>query len=287
MFESETLPGSAIEERLGMIWVCDLHTDRVAIVDENDKIVKIVELGEEITQEMRDKAKKYVVLRADYSKPEFADAAEYIITGKNEQLLSKHYLTAQEPNRVIPDQIPYYLKPMPVITKDEFKYLREQVSKVSEFADSKNYRNYFAKDINGKLFGYGGCCPVCGFESRAINSFCLKDFEVEVLTEDSEKTFKFSLYMCANDAAASNGWLITNVSVGGMSPIRWLEEISSSDMIPPEFLFCHVTYRSQYSNDILGGNINAPGDVMFDSGKGELDMIVSPLLAAKWVEDNK
>lgn len=287
MFESEALPGNVIEERLGMIWVCDLHTDRVAIVDENEKIVKIVELGEEITQEMRDKAKKYVVLRADYTKPEFADAAEYIITGKNEQLLSKHYLTAQEPNRVIPDQIPYYLKPMPVITKDEFKYLRAQVAKVSEFAESKNYRNYFAKDINGKLFGYGGCCPVCGFESRAINSFGLKDFEVEVLTEDSEKAFRFSLYMCANDAAASNGWLITNVSVGGMSPIRWLEEISSADMIPPEFLFCHVTYRSQYSNDILGGNINAPGDVMFDSGKGELDLIISPLLAAKWVEDNK
>ena len=287
MFGSETLTESVIEERAGMLYVCDQHTDRVALVDENEKIIKILEIGEEITPDMRASAKKYVALRADYTKPEFADVAEFVITGKNEQILSKHYLTAQEPNRVIPDQIPYYLKPMPLILKDEFRYLREQCKSVAEFAESRNYRNYFAKDINGKLFGYGGCCPVCGFESRALNSFTLKNFEVEVLTEDSEKPFKFSLYMCANDAAASDGWLITNVSIGGMSPIKWLEEIKSADIIPPEFLFCHITYRSQYSNDILGENINAPGEVMFDSGKGELDLIVSPLLAAKWIEDNE
>ena len=227
-----------------------------------------------------------MALRSDYTKPEFADIAEFVITGKNEQLLSKHYMTANEPNRVIPDQIPYYLKPTPVISKSEFHYLREQCKSISEFAESRNYRNYFAKDINGKLFGYGGCCPICGFESRAVNSFTLKDFEVAVFTEDSEQTFNFSLYLCANDAAASDGWLITNLSIGGMSPIRWLEEIKSADMIPPEFLFCHITYRSQYTNDILGGNLNAPGEVMFDSGKGERDIIVSPLLAAKWVEMN-
>ncbi|MBR5087984.1 MAG: hypothetical protein IK093_01005 [Ruminiclostridium sp.] len=286
MFESPQLPANVINERAGMIWVCDLNNDRVAIVGENDKIVKIVDIGEEITQEMRDQAKKYIALRADYTKPEFADMAEYVITGKNDQLLSKHYLSAQEPNKVIPDQIPYYLKPMPVITKDEFAYLRKLAKDVEQFSDSRNFRNYFAKDINGKLFGYGGCCPVCRFESRAINSFGLKDFEVEVMTEKGEMPFKFSLYLCANDAAISNGWLITNISIGGMSPIRWLEEIKAADMIPPEFLFCHISYRTQYTNDILGGNNNAPGEVMFESEKGELDVVVSPLLAAKWVDDN-
>ena len=286
MFASEELTPDVINQRAAMIFVCDLHTDRVAIVGDEDKIIKIVEPGEEITPDLREAAKKYVALRSDYTKPEFADIAEFVITGKNEQLLSKHYMTANEPNRVIPDQIPYYLKPTPVISKSEFHYLREQCKSISEFAESRNYRNYFAKDINGKLFGYGGCCPICGFESRAVNSFTLKDFEVAVFTEDSEQTFNFSLYLCANDAAASDGWLITNLSIGGMSPIRWLEEIKSADMIPPEFLFCHITYRSQYTNDILGGNLNAPGEVMFDSGKGERDIIVSPLLAAKWVEMN-
>ncbi len=287
MFESEELPAATIAERADMLYTADLKTDRVALVDEAGKIVKIVELGEEITPEMREKTKKYVALRSDYTKPDFADVAEYVITGRNEQLLSKHYLTSQDPNRVIPDQIPFYLKPLPAMTKSEFAYLREQCRAVSKFKECRNYRNYFAKDINGKLFGYGGCCPVCGFETRALNSFGLKDFEVEVLTDDSERTFRFSLYLCANDIAASGGWLITNVSIGGMSPIRWLEEIKTAEKIPPEFLFCHISYRSQFSNDILGGESNALGDVMFDSGKGELDVIVSPLMAAKWVEDNE
>ncbi len=287
MFESETLPANVIAERANKLYICDLKTDRVALVGDDDKIVSIVEIGDDISDEMREKTKKYVALRSDYTKPEFADVAEYVITGKNEQILSRHYLTSQDPNRVIPDQIPYYLKALPVVTKDEFSYLRKQCRSIAQFKESRNYRNYFAKDINGKLFGYGGCCPVCGFESRAINSFDLKDFQVEVLTEDSEKTFNFSLYLCANDSAASGGWLITNVSIGGMSPLRWLEEIKSADMIPPEFLFCHISYRLQFTNDILGGNTNALGEVMFDSGKGELDVIVSPLMAAKWVEDNE
>ena len=287
MFESEELPADVIASRAEMLYICDLRTDRVALVDEAGKIVKIVEMGEEITPDMRERTKKYVALRADYTKPDLADVAEYVITGVSGQNLSRHYLTAQEPNRVISDQIPYYLKPLPVITKDEFAYLRTQCSSVAKYRESKNYRNYFAKDVNGKLFGYGGCCPVCGFESRAVNCFELKDFEVEVLTEDSEQNFKFSLYLCANDAAISGGWLITNVSIGGMSPLRWLEEIQTADIIPPEFLFCRINYRSQFTYDILGGNTNAPGEVLFDTAKGELDITISPLLAAKWVEDNK
>ncbi len=287
MFESEALPANVIAERADMLYTCDLKTDRVALVGEDGKIVQIVEIGDELTDDMRSKTKQYIALRAEYTKPEFADVAEYVITGKNDQLLSRHYLTSQDPNRVIPDQIPYYLKALPIITKDEFAYLREQCRAVAQFKESRNYRNYFAKDINGKLFGYGGCCPVCGYESRVINSFDIKDFHVEVLTEDSEKTFNFSLYLCANDSAASGGWLITNVSIGGMSPIKWLEEIKTAETIPPEFLFCHISYRSQFTNDILGGNTNALGEVMFDSGKGELDVIVSPLMAAKWVEDNE
>ena len=287
MFETPELTSQTINERADMLFTADLKTDRIALVDEAGKIVRIVEIGEEITPEMREKTKKYVALRTDYTKPAFADIAEYVITGKNEQLLSKHYLTSQDPNKVIPDQIPYYLKPMPVITKDEFKYLREKCKAASQFRESRNYRNYFAKDVNGKLFGYGGCCPVCGFESRVINSFNLKDFEVEVLTKDSEKTFRFSLYLCANDIAASGGWLITGLSIGGMSPLTWLEEIKKAETIPPEFLFCHLSYRSQFTNDILGGNSNALGEVMFDSDKGGLDIVISPLMAAKWVEDNE
>lgn len=287
MFETEELTSTVIGERASKLYTCDLKIDRIAIIGEDDKIVKIIEIGSEITQDMREKAQKYIALRADYTKPEFADVAEFVITGADNKLLSKHYLTSEEPNKVIPDQIPYYLKPLPIITKAEFEYLRKQCNAIEQYKDSKNYRNYFAKDVNGKLFGYGASCPICGFESRAINSFGLKDFEVEVLTDDSEEIFRFSLYLCANDAAAANGWLISSVTVGGMSPLKWLESIQKLDVIPPEYLYCHIVYRTQFTNDILGGNTSATGEVMFKPGKAELDIIVSPLLAAKWVEDNK
>ncbi len=287
MFATDELTDTVINERAARLYTCDLKIDRVAIIGDEDKIIKIIEIGAEIPQELREKAQKYIALRSDYTKPEFADVAEFVITGQDNKLLSKHYLTAEEPNKVIPDQIPYYLKPLPTITKEEFDYLREKCREIEKFKESGNYRNYFAKDINGKLFGYGTACPVCGFESKAVNSFTLKDFEVEVLTEDSEKSFRFSLYLCANDAAIAGGWLISNISIGGMSPIQWLESVEKADNIPPEFLYCHITYRTQFTNDILGGNSSAPGEVMFDSEKGELDIILSPLLAAKWFEDNK
>ena len=286
MFVSEELTDEAISERVEKLYICDLKIDRVALIGENDKIIKIIEIGTEITPDWRQKTQKYIALRGDYSKPEFADIAEYVITGKAGNNLSAHYLTAEEPNKVIPDQIPYYLKPLPVITAGEFKYLREQVKSISKYRDSRSYKNYFAKDINGKLFGYGGNCSACGFESRVINSFELKDFEFEVLTEESEQAFNFSLYLCANDAAAAGGWLISSVSIGGMSPFRWLEEISRADYIPPEFLFCNITYRTQLTYDILGGDSKANGEVMFDTDRKELNITLSPLMAAKWVEEN-
>ena len=286
MFVTDDLAAEAIASRTDKLYTCDLKIDRVALIGEGDKIIKIIEIGTEITPEWREKTQKYIALRGDYTKPEFADVAEYIITGEAGSRLSAHYLTAEEPNKVIPDQIPYYLKPMPTITKKEFAYLREQCRNIEQYRENRSYKNYFAKDINGKLFGYGGNCSACGFESRVINSFDLKNFEVEVLTEDSEQLFKFCLYLCANDAAAAGGWLITDVSIGGMSPDKWLSEIVKAEYILPEFLFCRISYRTQITYDILGGDSKANGEVMFDTDRRELNLTLTPLMAAKWVTDN-
>lgn len=287
MFVSDTVTNDDIADRADKMYICDLKIDRVALIGENDKIIKIIEIGTEITPEWREKTQKYIALRGDYTKPEFADVAEYIITGTAGSSLSAHYLTAEEPNKVIPDQIPYYFKPLPTITKREFEYLRQQCRDIAKYRENRSYKNYFAKDVSGKLFGYGGSCSACGFESRVINSFELKDFEVEVLTAESEELFRFTLYLCANDAAAAGGWLISEVSIGGMSPVRWLEEISKADTIPPEFLFCRISYRTQITYDILGGDSKASGEVMFDTDRKELNITLTPLMAAKWVEDNK
>lgn len=286
MFAGDALSESEIADRASKLYVSDLKTDRVALVGEDGKIVKIVGIGEEIKPEWREKTQKYITLRADHAKPEFAEIAEYIITGENRSLLSKHYLTAETPNRIIPDQLPMYMRPLPTITKDEFAYLREQCRKIAKNSESRSYLNYFAKDINAKLSGYGGMCCACGFESRVINCFTMKNFEVEVLTEDSERPFRFSLYLCANDAAAAGGWLISKISIGGMSPIRWLEEIANADEIPPEFLFCHIEYRTQITYDILGSDSASSGETAFDTNTEELDITLTPLMAAKWVEEN-
>lgn len=285
MFANEELSADDIADRAGKLYTCDLKVDRVALIGDDDKIIKIIEVGTPITPEQREKTKKYIALRGDYTKPEFADVAEYIITGENHSQLSSHYLSAEEPNKVLPDQISSYLKIIPTITKDEFAYLRKKCRDIAQFSESPNYRNYFAKDVNSKLFGYGGTCCACGFESRVINSFALKDFNVEVLTEESEKPFRFSLYLCANDAATAGGWLISSISIGGMNPIRWLEEIKQAAYIPPEFLFCRITYHQQVTYDILGENDNSHGEA-FDAGKEEMDITLTPLMAAKWVEDN-
>ncbi len=286
MFASETLSDAEIADRASRLYVSDLKTDRIALIGEDGKIISIIDTGAEIQPELREKTSKYIALRSDYTKPEFANIAEYVITGENRSLLSKHYLTAEEPNMVIADQLPFRLKPLPTISGEEFAYLRAQCRKITPYAGSRSYLNYFAKDVNAKLFGYGGNCCACGFESRVINSFGMKDFEVEVLTEDSELPFRFTLYLCANDAAAAGGWLISEISIGGMSPIRWLEEISKAEHIPPEFLFCHIVYRTQITYDIPGGNSTVSGETTFDTGREEMDITLTPLMAAKWVEDN-
>ncbi len=285
MFANDSLTPDDIADRADKLYTCDLKVDRIALIGENDKIIKIIEIGADISSELREKTLKYVALRGDCTKPEFADIAEYIITGANSGQLSRRYLSAEEPNKLLPDQIPSYLKIIPAITKQEFSYLREKCKEIEKYSETPSYRNYFAKDVNAKLFGYGGTCCACGFESRVINSFALKNFEVEVLTEESEKPFRFTLYLCANDAAAAGGWLISSISIGGMNPIRWLEEIKQADVIPPEFLFCHITYRQQVTYDILGAGDNSHGET-FNAGKEELDITLTPLMAAKWVEDN-
>lgn len=283
----DKISDTAVLDTAAKIYTSDLKIDRIALLGEDDKIIKIVEMNADITAEMRAKTAKYVVLRDDYSKPDFADIVELIITGADGGRLSKQYSSTEEPNQILPDQIPYYLKPLPVISRYEFKYLGEQCYELEKHKEHKTYKNYFAKDVNDKLFGYGGVCSVCGYESKVINSFTLKDFEVELLTHDCEKTFRFSLYLCANDAAAAAGWKIIDVKIGGMSPFRWLEEIRTAKEIPPEFLFCKIRYRPQMSFELPGAGASKSHDAIFAIAQEEISLTLTPMMAAKWYEENK
>ncbi len=278
-------------DELAKIYTCDLGLDKIALLGENDKILKIISGTDAITPDVKTKTVKYVVLRDGLTKPQFAKFIEFILTGKNSGILAAVYSSTEEPNQVLVDQIPYYYKPVPTIQRKEFDFLRGEIKRISGIKNPRLYKNYFARDINAKLYGYGGVCPCCGYESKLINSFILKSFSVGLLNaEGKEQKFKFSLYLCANDNYAAGGWIIDDVSIGGMSPFLWLEELSQIDYIPPEFLYCRIKYRPQVTYAICeaaaDGEETAGGDV-YDGAQEVLDFVLTPMMAAKWFEDNQ
>lgn len=279
----------AVSSQIEKIYTCDLGLEKIALLDENDKIIKIIDSVEGISPENKAKTAKYIVLREGLTKPQFARYIEFILTGNTGTALSALYSSTEEPNQVLADQIPYYYKPIPTIQSKEFEFLRSEVRRISGIKNPRLYKNYFARDINSKLYGYGGICPCCGYESKMINSFILKSFSVGLLYGEKEQKFRFSLYLCANDSYAAGGWIIDDMSIGGMSPFLWLEEISQIDYIPPEFLYCRIKYRPQVTYDICEavGDEENSGTSVYDGAPEVLDFVLTPMMAAKWFEDNQ
>ncbi len=281
---------SAIEETIAKIYVCDLGLDKIALIDGNNKIMKIIDTAEPISDADKEKITKYIVLREGLPKPQFAKFVEFILTGNTTSALAALYSSTEEPNQVLLDQLPYYYKPVPTVQKGEFGFLRSEIRRIAGIKNPRVYKNYFAKDVNAKLFGYGGTCQCCDYESNIINSFTLKSFSIGVLNGEKEQKFNFSLYMCANDAINAGGWIIDELSIGGMSPFLWLEEINMIDYIPPEFLYARIKYRPQVTYDLCepaeGDEGAATAENIYDGAQETLDIILSPMLAAKWVEDN-
>ena len=281
---------SEVESTLAKMCVCDLGLDKIALLDADDKLQKIVTLSAPIAPEDKEKVAKFVILRDGMSKPHYADFAEFILTGESKNRLRALYSGTEEPNLVLIDQIPYYYKPVPTINRAEFEYLREQVRRIAPYERSnpKAFRNFFARDVNAKLYGYGGICPCCGYETGILNSFVVKKFSIGLMNGEKEQKFNFSLYLCHNDAAAAAGWLIDDVSIGGMTPFKWLEEISEIEQIPPEFLYCRIKYRRQISYDICEPNSDGvlPIETVFEGVTEVFDAVLSPMMAAQWFEDN-
>ncbi len=291
MLRSADLTDEKVQAVVPNLYICDLKIPRIALLGEKDKIIRIVDLNEPITEEERKTIVRYIILKDDLSKPEFAKYVEYLLVGENNNILAQFYSSTEEPNQVVLDQIPYYYKPLPYITGSELKFLRDQYKKLGDLTNDRIYRNYFAKDVNSKLFGYGGICSCCGYESTIINNFIVKDFEVGMFKDETEEKFRFSLYMCANDSFEASGWIIEDISIGGMNPFVWLEEIVNCDVIPPEFLLCTIKYRNQITYDIIGSETRELGETVSSDSVSEgeqktMDITLSPLMAAKWIEDN-
>jgi hypothetical protein len=307
LLQGEDIGLEDVKNILPRLFVSPLEVDKIALLGAGDKFLGIIDVDAPIPEEFDGQIVRMVVLKDDYTKAEFADIIELLLIGENKGLISSSLVKNVEPNIVLPDQTPYYNRPLPEMSREEFGYLRGEIRKLKESeaankpadpkkpaaksdAPEKSMRNYFAKDVNFKLFGYGGCCPLCNIEAEAINSFEVKDFVVEMISAagkiEKEKPFRFSLYMCANDACASDGWVIEDVSIGGMNPFVWLKEIESTPKIASEFLHCSVRMTTRVTHEIPVNVNTATQGKAFATPQTVINFVLSPLLAAKWVEDN-
>lgn len=277
---SESLSEEVIAVTIDSIKVCDMQVDKIALLGENDAIIGII--GNRGIIKNRENIKKYIVMRADNTKEEFADLIEYIITGEEGNILRRRYMGAKTAKIIIPDQLAYYLKPTPSVTREEFSYLRGVVRDIS--GNELVARNFYAKDVNFKLFGYGGNCSFCGFGTDGLNGFTVKDFEAKIMHNEHEKSFFFSLYLCADDAISCDSWVIDDVTIAGKSPFIWLEEVSTLEIIPPGYLFCDLTYREQITHDISGNEDDQ--SAVLSPQKVNSGIILTPLMAANWAEKN-
>jgi len=283
---SDSLPGEMVTELLAGIFVADLKADKIALLGDSDAIIDIIDYtGNIITAKAAEnfkKAQKFIIMRDDKTKEEFADLIELIITGEVKELMRRKYLGAKAAKIIIPDQLAFYMKPLPSVSKNEFKFLRETVRSISE--NNYSTRNFYAKDINAKLFGYGGYCSLCKYESDGINGFAVHEFDAELMHDGHEKHFNFALYLCANDAMICDSWVINDLTAGGKSPFVWLDEVAKADVITPEMLTATLTYREQYTHDI--SKTDDEGFTPFMSAPKTASIAISPLMAANWIELN-
>ncbi|MCL2076804.1 MAG: hypothetical protein FWH08_00145 [Oscillospiraceae bacterium] len=280
---SENLPKEQIADLAGRVYVCNLKTDKIALLGEDDVLIEIIDHRNGIDAGGRALTKKYIVLRDDDTKEEFADKIEAIVTGQVRNLIRRRYMGAKAAKIVIPDQLPFYMKPMPNLNQEELNFLRGVVREIKD--NSLGSRNFYAKDVNFKLFGYGAVCSLCRYETDALNGFSIKSFEANLMNGDVEQTFKFSLYLCANDAVVCDSWVIDDLRIGGDSPFVWLEEITRAASVSTKHLLCTLVYREQITYDMS----KTEGDerkAIMSAQRKNTDIVLTPLMAANWVEEN-
>lgn len=283
---AEYSPARQTESVLNSIFVSNLKYDGIIMLDEAEKPVAIKRYNEPIYDNEREKTVRYIVLRDDLNKTEYASMAEYSVAGEDRGILNRFFSRTKEPYLIIPDQIPLSARRAPVLDRDEFNFALELYNNIRDKNDQPDFKLYFAKDINSRLFGYGTCCSFCRESGHNINSYDMVNFSIDIMTDGSEKRFNFSVYLCRNHIADAGGWLVKELSIGGMTPYRWLEEITSSKNIPPEFFICTLKYTPHVVYDIFTGNAGKSVDII-EGEERTLEFSLTPLMAAKWIIDNK
>lgn len=263
------------------IYLCDLKYNGMAFLDKDSKVLCIQPFGETADGGVSDEAVRFIILRDDFSKAEYTSVAEYIVTGKDRGILCRRFTQTREPNRIIPDQIFAKYKRAPILSREEMEFVFDVYNDVRNEKENA-LLSRFAKDINGRLYGYGAYCAGCKENGYNINSMGLSDFTVDVMTAEGEKRFNFTLYLCKNHIADSGGWFIQELSIGSVDPFTWLKEIKSAENISPKLFDCSIKYMPFAVYGANGQNHTA------NTGEEErtLEFRLTPLMAAKWIDDN-
>jgi hypothetical protein len=81
-----------------------------------------------------------------------------------------------------------------------------------------------------------------------------------------------------------DSWVINDLTIGGKSPFIWLDEVAKADNIPPEQFLGTLIYREQYTHDIAKTEDEGFNPLM--SAPKTANIVLSPLMAANWVELN-
>ncbi|MCH5199540.1 MAG: hypothetical protein J1F60_01180 [Oscillospiraceae bacterium] len=262
----------------------NLKYDGVAFLTEEDKVVCIKHFGEPVSVDERSNTKRYIILRDDLSKMEFASMLEYVIAGSDLGILNRFFTRAKAPNRIIPDQVPLKYRRAPVLSHGEFEFAQELYESIKGDSELANYKSYFAKDINSRLYGYGTYCSSCGENGHDINAYDLADFSVDIMIEGVEKHFSFAMYLCRNHISNSDGWLVKELTIGGMDPFTWMAELNDAQDIPPEFFIGSMKYVPHLVYDITPDG--EPSTDVVISDPETLHFRLTPLMAAKWLSDN-
>lgn len=281
----EVSPAQQTSQILKEIYVCNLKYDGIILLDADGKPVAIKRYNQPISKEEREAVTRYIVLRDDLNKTEYASMVEYVIAGEDKGVMNRFFSRTKDPCRIIPDQMPMKDKRAPIFDKEEFEFAMELYREIKDKSDLPHYKMFFSKDINNRLYGYGTYCSCCGDGAYNVNEYDMVDFSADVMTDGSEKRFNFSVYMCKNHVFDADCWFIKDLTIGGMSPFMWLDEIVAADNIPPEFFIVTLKYIPHLIYDVTPEDYGRNTEVV-EAKEENLEFRLTPLMAAKWVIDN-
>jgi hypothetical protein len=71
-----------------------------------------------------------------------------------------------------------------------------------------------------------------------------------------------------------------------MNPFVWLKEITSGKTIAPEFLHCRIRMTTRVTYEVPSSTATVAQGKAFSTPAQTINLVLSPLMAAKWVEDN-